>query len=228
MGKLGSRELSYGSDLDVVFLYDVEAGNDAALLDAQGLSVRLAQRLLGALQTRTAEGSCYEVDARLRPSGRQGTLVSSLASFRSYHETSAVWEWQSLLRARPVAGSPTLGERFEEVRQEILRRPARADIAAEIRHARSRMESELAQERRGRYDLKTGRGGLLDVEDVVQYFQLRNGVAYPQLFDAESIETQLSRIEALGLIDAEPTARLREGWDFLKRLSSRLRIVENR
>ncbi len=228
MGKLGSRELSYGSDLDVIFLYDVEAGNDAALLEAQGSSVQLAQRLIGALQTRTAEGTCYEVDARLRPSGRQGTLVTSRASFRSYHETSAVWERQSLLRARSVAGSPTLAARFEEIRQEILRRPPRADIAVEIHRSRSRIEHELAQERRGRYDLKTGRGGLLDVEDVVQYLQLRNGAAYPRLFDPESIVTQLGRIEALGLIGAEPAARLREGWEFLQRLSSRLRIVENR
>ncbi len=228
MGKLGSRELSYGSDLDVIFLYDVDAGNDAALLEAQVHSVRLAQRLIGALQTRTAEGNCYEVDARLRPSGRQGTLVTSLASFRSYHETSAVWELQSLLRARPVAGSPTLADRFEEVRLQILRRPPRADIAAEIHHARSRIESERAQERRGRYDLKTGRGGLLDVEDAVQYLQLRNGVAYPQLFETQSIETQLGRIETLELIGAEPATRLREGWEFLQRLSSRLRIVENR
>ena len=228
MGKLGSRELSYGSDLDVIFLYDIEAGDDAALLEAQGYSVQLAQRLIGALQTRTAEGTCYDVDARLRPSGRQGTLVSSLASFRSYHETSAVWERQSLLRARAVAGSPTLAKRFEQVRLEILCLPPRADIAAEIHYSRVRIESERAQEGRGRYDLKTGRGGLLDVEDVIQYLQLRNGVTYPQLLEPESIETQLGRLEALGLIGAQPATRLREGWEFLQRLSSRLRIVENR
>ncbi|UCE87841.1 MAG: hypothetical protein JSU66_09090, partial [Deltaproteobacteria bacterium] len=105
MGKLGSHELSYGSDLDVIFLYDVATEDGAGRLAAQETFIRLAQKLVWVLQTRTAEGFCYAVDTELRPSGNQGLLVTSIDSFESYHAESAqVWERQALLRARPVAG----------------------------------------------------------------------------------------------------------------------------
>jgi glutamate-ammonia-ligase adenylyltransferase len=229
MGKLGSRELSYGSDLDVIFLYDLPGADEQSMAEAQTRGARLAQKLIWALDTRTAEGSCYAVDARLRPSGQQGPLVSSLAALREHHERSAmVWERQALLRARPVAGQPALGAAYEALRREILARPLPPDLAAEIHRLRMRMETELADEKPGHRDLKTGRGGLVDVESVVQYLQLRHGAAYPELFEPESIETQLGRLEAHALL-APPQARvLREGWEFLQRLSSRLRIVQNR
>jgi glutamate-ammonia-ligase adenylyltransferase len=229
MGKLGSGELTYGSDLDVIFLYDVPMADDTARLEAQTYFVRLAQKLIWALDTRTVEGFCYAVDARLRPSGEQGPLVTSLEGFRQHHERSAmVWERQALLRARPVAGSASLGEDFDDLRREILGRPPPADLGAEIHRIRMRMETELAQERRGHRDLKVGRGGLVDVESVVQFLQLRHGRVFPQLFDPESIETQLACIEELELLSPEQVRSLREGWEFLQRLSSRLRIVQNR
>ncbi len=228
MGKLGSRELTYGSDLDVIFLFDVE-GDDAARLATQEAALRLAQKLGWALQTRTAEGVCYEVDARLRPSGNQGLLVSSLPSFARYHEESAQpWERQSLLRARPVAGSERLGRRFESLRGEILRRPLPDDLAAEMRRIRRRMEDELAQEGEGRRDLKTGRGGLVDVEMLVQLLQLRHGPAHPELLEPARTDALLARIARAGLLPEAQVNALREGWAFLQRLSSRLRIVENR
>ena len=229
MGKLGSRELSYGSDLDVIFLYDAPGAGEADRLEAQGHHVRLAQKLIWALDTRTGEGFCYSVDARLRPSGQQGTLVSSLDAFREHHARSAMaWERQALLRARPVAGSASLGEAFEVLRREILARPLPEDLGGEIHRIRMRMETELAHEERGRRDLKTGRGGLVDVESVVQFLQLRHGHDAPQLFEPESTETQLARCEALGLLSSAHARTLREGWEFLQRLSSRLRIVQNR
>jgi glutamate-ammonia-ligase adenylyltransferase len=108
MGKLGSRELTYGSDLDVIFLFDVEGTDEHRVLEAQASFVRLSQKLGWALQTPTAEGVCYEVDARLRPSGNQGLLVSSLGSFERYHaEHAQVWERQALLRSRPVCSRCT-------------------------------------------------------------------------------------------------------------------------
>jgi glutamate-ammonia-ligase adenylyltransferase len=229
MGKLGSRELSYGSDLDVIFLYDLPGADEAAMVEAQTRGARLAQKLIWALDTRTAEGNCYSVDARLRPSGQQGTLVTSLAALRDHHERSAmVWERQALLRARPAAGDVALGAAFETLRREILARPLPDGLAAEIHRLRMRMEAELAQEGGGHRDLKTGRGGLVDVESVVQYLQLRHGQAYPELHEPESIETQLERLEAHGLVAPAQARVLREGWEFLQRLSSRLRIVQNR
>jgi glutamate-ammonia-ligase adenylyltransferase len=229
MGKLGSRELTYGSDLDVIFLYDAPTADETALAFAQTHFARLAQKLIWALDTRTAEGFCYSVDARLRPSGAQGALVTSLGSLRAHHAGSAMaWERQALLRARAVAGDAALGAAFEALRREILARPAPPDLGAEIHRLRMRMEAELAHEAPGRHDLKLGRGGLVDVEDVVQFLQLRHGAEHPELFEPDSVETQLDRLERIGLLAPAPARVLRDGWEFLQRLSSRLRIVQNR
>lgn len=227
MGKLASRELSYGSDLDVVFFFSSGGGEEE--LVAQEYCVRLAQKLIWALSTRTGEGTCYEMDTRLRPSGRQGMLVSSLESFVQYHERSAqVWERQALLRARAVAGNPALSKRFEETRGKILSRPAPKDLAGEVDRLRARMEKELARETSVRHDFKTGRGGLVDVESAVQYLQLLHGAAHAELLAAAPIAAVLEKLRALNLLSRADFETLREGWEFLRRLSSRLRILENR
>jgi glutamate-ammonia-ligase adenylyltransferase len=229
MGKLASYELTYGSDLDVIFLYDVDETSEYAIVEAQEYFVRLAQKLIWALRTRTAEGICYEIDARLRPSGSQGMLVSALASFERYHEQSAqVWERQALLRARPVAGDAGLGKAFERLRREILSRSLPAHAEAEIRRIRRRTETELAEETVSRHDFKTGRGGMQDVENVVQLLQLRHGAAYPALFEPVPIVVQLERLAQRRHLSDRQFTVLRDGWEFLQRLSSRLRIVENR
>jgi glutamate-ammonia-ligase adenylyltransferase len=229
MGKLGSRELGYGSDLDVIFLYDAPDASGAQQMEAQDAFVRLAQKLGWALQTPTPEGVCYEVDARLRPSGNQGMLVTSFAGFERYHAESAmVWERQALLRARPVAGSAALGERFAALRDAILRKPLPEDLREQVHHVRARMEQELAQEGPGQRNLKTGRGGVLDVESIVQLLQLQHGAQHPELLEAQPVATLLEGMSDAGLLPPESVTILREGWEFLRRLSSRLRIVENR
>ncbi|HUI24939.1 MAG TPA: hypothetical protein VL403_02550 [Candidatus Kryptonia bacterium] len=229
MGKLASHELTYGSDLDVIFLYDLPGADAAALVQAQEDFVRVAQKLIWALQTRTTEGTCYAIDARLRPSGQQGMLVSSLASFERYHASSAqVWERQALLRARPIAGSTRLGRAFEAQRLAILRRPLEGDVGAEIHRIRLRTENELARESSRRHDFKTGRGGMHDVEGIVQFLQLQHGAAHARLFEPAGVATQLERLEHLGVLPQADAEILRTGWEFLQRLSSRLRIVENR
>jgi glutamate-ammonia-ligase adenylyltransferase len=229
MGKLASRELTYGSDLDVIFLYDVAGESDAALLAAQEYYVKLAQKLIWALQTRTRQGACYQIDARLRPSGNQGMLVSSLSSFSHYHSQSAqVWERQALLRARPIAGGAGLADSFMALRRSILMQPVSGDVAAEIHRIRQRMERELAHETNQRRDFKLGRGGMLDVESVVQYLQLRHGAAHPELFDVAPVSEQVERLRRLGLLAADDANALQRGWKFLHRMSSRLRVVENR
>jgi glutamate-ammonia-ligase adenylyltransferase len=229
MGKLASRELSYGSDLDLLFLYDLapERGDD--LLEAQEYCVHLAQRLISALETPTTDGTCYEIDSRLRPSGNQGTLVTSLATLAAYHEEGAqTWERQALLRARPAVGDPEAAAAFEALRLAILRRPLPADAAAEIHRIRLRMERELTQETRGRRDLKRGRGGLLDVESAVQYLQLRHGAAHPDVLTVERTERTIDRLAETKLLAPDLAAVLRDGWEFLQRLASRMRILENR
>jgi glutamate-ammonia-ligase adenylyltransferase len=230
MGKLASAELTYGSDLDLVFLYDLPEGVGAdAVLEAQEDCVRLAQRLISVLETPTAEGICYEIDSRLRPSGNQGTLVTSLGALAAYHAGSAqTWERQALLRARPVAGEPRAAAAFEALRREILLRPLPGAAAAEIHHIRQRMETELARETSGRRDVKRGRGGLLDVETATQFLQLRHAAAHPELLEVERTEAMIDRLAGLGILTTEQAAALRGGWEFLQRLASRLRILENR
>lgn len=229
MGKLASRELTYGSDLDVIFLYDLPGATEYQLGEAQDFLVRLAQKLIWALCTRTATGVCYEIDARLRPSGNQGPLVTSLAAFRTYHAGSAqVWERQALLRARPVAGDDALAESFETVRRDILGAPLPAALEADIHRIRLRMEGEMARETTHRHDFKTGHGGLLDVESVVQMLQLRHGREHLELWRPMAIAEQIGALAAIGALPREQADALRHGWEFLQRLSSRLRIVENR
>jgi glutamate-ammonia-ligase adenylyltransferase len=229
MGKLASRELTYGSDLDVIFLYDVAEADEYTLLDAQEHFVRLAQKLIWALRTRTRAGICYDIDARLRPSGNQGMLVVSLRAFERYHATSAqVWERQALLRARPVAGSHRLGAAFERLRRQILREPLPENLGQEVHRIRLRTETELARETPERHDFKTGRGGMHDIEAVVQFLQLRHGSTHDELFRVEPIAAQLEHLESLSLLEPADAQVLRDGWSFLQRLSTRLRIVENR
>lgn len=229
MGKLASRELTYGADLDVIFLYDVPGGDESALLEAQEHNVRLAQKLIWALQTVTPDGTCYQIDARLRPSGHQGLLVTALSSFAHYHAKSAqVWERQALLRARPIVGNTALASAFEAVRRDILLGPLPAEAGAEIRRIRQRMEAELARERGPRRDFKIGRGGMLDVESVVQYLQLRHARRHPGLLAVDRTPVQIARLAELGVLAPGDARVLRAGWAFLQRLASRLRIVENR
>jgi glutamate-ammonia-ligase adenylyltransferase len=127
-----------------------------------------------------------------------------------------------------VAGDRDAGARFESLRLAILRRPLPEGAAAEIHRIRLRMEQELADESRGRRDLKRGRGGLLDVETAVQYLQLRHGPDHPELLAVERTEATLDRLSRAGLLAAETAAALRNGFAFLQRLASRLRILENR
>jgi glutamate-ammonia-ligase adenylyltransferase len=229
MGKLATRELAYGSDLDLIFLFDARSAEGGVDLAAQETFVKLTQRLISTLQTPTAEGSCYQIDARLRPSGNQGSLVTSLEAFSRYHESSAqTWERQALLRARPVAGHPELAQAFQALRLGILERPVPEDALSEIARIRQRMETEVARETPRRRNFKTGRGGVLDVESIVQALQLTYGAEHPSLLEVVPTELQLERLAELGLLDRDAAEVLRDGWRFLGRLSSRLRIVDNR
>ncbi|MBW2390005.1 MAG: hypothetical protein JRG89_16460 [Deltaproteobacteria bacterium] len=229
MGKLASEELNYGSDLDLIFVYERAADAEGSQAVVQDYFVRLAQRFMSVLQTPTALGFCYEVDPRLRPSGNQGLLVCSIQAFARYHaETAATWERQALLRARPVAGSENLADHYRHLRLEILSRPNPEDLANEIHHVRTRMEEELARETSRRRDYKVGRGGALDIESAVQYLQLLHGARHPELLEVTTLDAQRENLQRLGLIDDACALALQEGWRFLQELGSRLRIVENR
>jgi glutamate-ammonia-ligase adenylyltransferase len=235
MGKLGGRELGYHSDLDLVFLY-----SGGATQGHERYS-RLAQRFLAFLQMPLREGRLYQIDTRLRPSGNQGALVVGTEGFTRYHlgdtesggglaqVRSQLWERQALLRARFVAGDPAP---FEEIRERVLLpvvfgRPAdRAALAAEIRKMRERMESELGKEATRGVNPKTGRGGIVDVEFAAQFLQLAHGHDHPEIRTPSTPEA-LDRLREAGLLRELDHEALSAGYDFLRRVALRLRIVHD-
>jgi glutamate-ammonia-ligase adenylyltransferase len=220
MGKLGGREIGYGSDLDLFFVY--EGGSDASAEHA----ARVAQRVMRLLETPHAEGPGYELDTRLRPSGSQGLLVVSLEGFTRYQsERAEEWERQALLKARVCAGDRELGARVLGVARKAAYERGAPD-PERLHHLRSRMQRELGHERLdrspARYDLKVGRGGIVDVEFAVQWLQMRHGHD-PRVRTTET-EVALSALETCGHLDASLAEALRDGWRFLRRLEQRVRV----
>jgi glutamate-ammonia-ligase adenylyltransferase len=200
---------------------------------------RLAQRLIHALSSYLEEGRLYEIDTRLRPSGQKGALVSSLAGFRAYHaKEAALWERQALIKARTVAGDRALGQEIERLAESHVYSRGdragddagdddRAHIATEIGRLRARMERELAQETAHLFNIKTGRGGLVDVEFLTQYLQLIHGPTTPSVRRRATTEA-LAALADARLIDPAEARQLTESYAFLRRLENRLRIVSDR
>ncbi len=191
MGKLGGMEINYHSDLDIIFIYQGEgetrpvAGSEAERfrpLSNPEYFARLAQRVISVLTLVTREGYVYQIDTRLRPSGNQGPLVTSLDAFERYHRQSAqLWERQALTKARVVAGPQALARQITElIRQIVYESPLPPGLREEIHRLRARMETEIARESAEHFNIKTGRGGMVDVEFLVQYLQLRHGAEYPE------------------------------------------------
>ncbi|WP_457096890.1 bifunctional [glutamate--ammonia ligase]-adenylyl-L-tyrosine phosphorylase/[glutamate--ammonia-ligase] adenylyltransferase [Lysobacter sp. P5_B9] len=214
-GSLGGEELGFGSDLDLVFLYDAppDAHSDGARpLDATRWFARLAQKIVALLGAVTAAGRLFEVDVRLRPDGAKGLLVSSLASFGDYQRERAwTWEHQALVRARFVAGDPILHADFERVRAETLalaRDPAqvREDVVA----MRRRMRAELDRSDAAVFDLKQGEGGLVDLEFVLQALVLVHAQSRRELLAPRNTPGLVDAMHAAGLFDAATTAALLE------------------
>jgi glutamate-ammonia-ligase adenylyltransferase len=184
-GKLGGIELGYGSDLDLVFIYDATQGgvsDGERSIDNAVFYTRLGQRMIHIMETRMAMGQLYEVDMRLRPSGKSGMLVSTAAAFRSYQLDSAwTWEHQALSRARFVAGDSRVAAAVSELREEILRQPRdEAALAREVLAMREKMREHLLPEV-GEFHLKQGTGGIVDIEFMVQYAVLAWSHRVPEL-----------------------------------------------
>jgi glutamate-ammonia-ligase adenylyltransferase len=231
MGKLGGRELGYHSDLDLIFLYPgsgATAGHERY--------PRLAQRLMSFLQMPLREGRLYQIDTRLRPSGNQGALVIGAEAFVRYHTGGAdgvvrsqLWERQALLRARHVAGDPAI---FEEIRETVLvpvvygLREDTPALAAEIRRMRERMETEVGRESSRGKNPKAGHGGLVDVEFAAQLLQLAHGHDHPTVRTGTT-PVALRRLREAGLLREAEFEALSEGYEFLRRVELRLRIVHD-
>ncbi|HCD7550712.1 TPA: bifunctional [glutamate--ammonia ligase]-adenylyl-L-tyrosine phosphorylase/[glutamate--ammonia-ligase] adenylyltransferase [Citrobacter farmeri] len=185
-GKLGGWELGYSSDLDLIFLHDcpVDVMTDGDReIDGRQFYLRLAQRIMHLFSTRTSSGILYEVDARLRPSGAAGMLVTSTESFADYQKNEAwTWEHQALVRARVVYGDPQLTSQFDTVRRDIMTLPRDGKtLQTEVREMREKMRAHLGNKHRDRFDIKADEGGITDIEFITQYLVLRYAHDKPKL-----------------------------------------------
>ena len=185
-GKLGGWELGYSSDLDLVFLHDCPADvmtDGEREIDGRQFYLRLAQRIMHLFSTRTSTGILYEVDARLRPSGAAGMLVTTVESFADYQRNEAwTWEHQALVRARVVYGDPQLKVQFDAIRRDILSLPREGEkLQTEVREMREKMRSHLGGKHRDSFAIKTDAGGITDIEFITQYLVLRYAHERPKL-----------------------------------------------
>ncbi len=223
MGKLGSRELGFASDLDLVFVYDRDGESEGGRTHAE-IFTRVAQRTMRLLSQLSAEGPGYEIDARLRPSGSQGLLVVSEKALERYHaEQSEGWERQALVRARAIAGSvPGYCEKVDPLLEHLAyaKGEPRPERLAELR---GRMQLELAREKAHHYHPKLGFGGLVDVELATQWLQMHDG---------DSSVRKRHTLDALAALRARrsgpPDAldALREGYRFFRGVEQALQLLD--
>jgi len=217
-GKLGGLELSYSSDLDVVFLHNSSGAKqmtdgDKPLDNALFFS-RLVRRLVHFLTTQTGSGQLYEIDTRLRPDGGKGLLVTSTEAFERYQDENAwTWEHQALLRARAVAGSTAVAAEFERIRREtLISRVRRDQLRADVVSMRQRMRDELDRSGRDRFDLKHGRGGIGDIEFLVQYLVLDEAQRRPGVIEYSDNIRQLDALVAEGCLAPDVGNALQDAY----------------
>jgi glutamate-ammonia-ligase adenylyltransferase len=224
-GKLGGLELSYGSDLDIVFLHDsrgtAQVTDGDKSLDNGLFFGRLVRKLVHLLTMQTGSGQLYEVDTRLRPDGHKGLLVTNTEAFERYQEENAwTWEHQALLRARPVAGSASISCEFERIRRETLVGRVRRDqLRDDVISMREKMRRELDRSDSDRFDLKHGRGGIGDIEFLVQYLVLDNAQAYPDVIYYSDNIRQLDALAEAGCIETAVRDGLQDAYrDYRRQL----------
>ena len=226
MGKCGGRELNYVSDVDVVYVVEPALGADES--DALRIGTRLAQGLMKACMVPSPEGALWEVDAALRPEGKQGPLVRTLASHVAYYERWAKgWEFQALLKARPVAGDLPLGTRYvEALAPKVWQAATRDGFVADVQAMRRRVEEHIPKAEAGR-QLKLGRGGLRDVEFAVQLLQLVHGRGDETLRSGTTLDA-LAALGRGGYIGREDAAGFNASYRFLRTFEHRIQMFRLR
>jgi glutamate-ammonia-ligase adenylyltransferase len=228
LGKLGGRELTTGSDLDLFVVFgDDDAHTDGAeRVDAHTFYSGAVERLSSALGDITAAGVAFAVDLRLRPGSKGSGFAASVDALRRYYvEHGDLWERQSLTRARLLLGDRALGRRVRAALREVVYgAPLPRASLKEIGEVRTRMEVELGKETRGRYHVKLGRGGLVDVEFLAQALQLVHGAAHPEARRA-STTAALAALARVGALPLDTAATLAGNYRFLRRVSTALRLL---
>jgi len=223
LGKFGGRELNFLSDLDIIFLFEKDSYSEKGLRANEYFS-RLLQRLISFLSIRTLNGIAYEIDTRLRPSGNAGTLVTSFEAFSHYHNiSSSLWEIQALLKARFVAGDYQFGEKVTLfIKNLILNREISQEGIDKILKIRNRIEVEEGQESKECIDIKSGLGGLIDIEFLIQMLQLKHKILTRNTFNAIKIfkDRNLLERDTLDFID--------HSYRYLRKLENILRLSEQK
>jgi glutamate-ammonia-ligase adenylyltransferase len=224
-GKLGGKELGYGSDLDVVFLYD---DDDERSPEVYGAFVR---KLINWLTLRTAAGELFDIDTALRPNGNSGLLVASMQSYEKYQtgrgsNTAWTWEHQALTRARYCAGLESIAPQFESVRRAVLAAPRDADsLRAEVQSMREKVRG--AHPIKGElFDVKHSAGGMMDVEFAVQFLVLAHSRTHRQLMDNVGNIALLQRAEAAGLLGQGVGVAASNAYRELRRAQHKARLDE--
>lgn len=238
LGKLGGSELDFGSDLDLMFVYSANGFTEGVTnQDGEGINrvsnrvfyTKVYEGIYHIISAVTRSGFLYKIDTRLRPDGTKGIITISLDTFKEYLEERAeIWEKQALIKARFVAGDKALGLRTRDIiHEEIYKKEFDSQIALEMNHMRKRIEEERGRERKGYRDAKLGYGGLLDIEFIVQYLQLKHGGKIEGLRHTNTLMV-LEILSKENLISKEVYNRLIESYRFFRQIVSSLRIEHER
>ncbi len=228
MGNLGGREMTVASDLDLIFIYDSAAegqvSDGAKALPTSQYFVRLGQRFMNAVTALTNEGRLYEIDMRLRPSGKSGPLASEIGSFIRYqHENAWTWEHMALTRARVITGPAALAGRLTEAIRDVLASPRdAARLVADVADMRARIDAEHHTD--NPWQTKHVRGGLVDLEFIAEYLQLRHAAARPDVLSPNTLEA-FRRLAAAGLLPADDAELLVEATRMMRRVQGMVRLT---
>jgi glutamate-ammonia-ligase adenylyltransferase len=227
MGKLGGHELNYVSDIDVLFCHEPLPGAEADA--AARAAERVARGVIAGLSAVTAEGTCFEVDANLRPEGRNGPLSRTLGSYRAYWDRWAQpWELQALIKVRPVAGDQELARRFcTEAQARVYPERLDPETVSAVRRMKSRVETSAKARADGDRQVKLGPGGLRDIEFAVQLLQLVHGRHDPGLRSGSTL-VALDRLTAAGFVGRADAAQLAQAYRFLRLVEHRLQLASER
>ncbi|MFI5454713.1 MAG: bifunctional [glutamate--ammonia ligase]-adenylyl-L-tyrosine phosphorylase/[glutamate--ammonia-ligase] adenylyltransferase [Isosphaerales bacterium] len=230
LGKLGGQELNYSSDIDLIFLYDEDGQtNGPRTVSNAELFARVGSDVVRLLADHTVLGIAYRVDMRLRPDGEQGALARPLDATLGYYVTRGrTWERQALIKCRPIAGDLSLGVTFcEAIKPFVYRRYLGAAEIAEIKVLKRRIEQRTVTLGTAEVEVKTGRGGIRDVEFVVQFLQLLHGGDYPDVRHGTTLQA-IARLEQLGCLSTEERHIMDDTYRFLRRVEHRLQILFDR
>ncbi len=230
-GKVGGFEMGYKSDIDIVFLYDAEQGmTQGAEKSIENIRFysNIGQRIINALTMHTPAGTLYGTDMRLRPGGNSGMIVSHIDAFEDYLKNQAwTWEHQALIRARPVAGDKKLYSKFNTIRKHVLiAARQRSVLKKEVSDMRERMRRDRLKFKKDFFDLKQSKGGIVDIEFLVQYLVLKNAHASPDIIVWTDNIRLLESLDTEGIITAQMSEQLQKAYIVMRKAVHRLNLQE--